>query len=752
MSTSDRRRSGFWDSLPAVPEKIPPAWHCSGLPGDFAIRMIPEQISGHPGTLLHEIFEARAAAQPNDAAVISGGRVATYSELDAHANRIARYLRIRGVGRGAVVALLLPRSVDAYASILGILKAGAAYVPVDPEYPPERMAWIVENSGAVATLTAADLAEVARESPEALPRDGNGANPHDLCYVIYTSGSTGRPKGVMVEHRNACHLVTSESTIFGVRRGDRVYQSASLSFDLSVEQIWLAFGAGATLVAATSEMACAGPDVSRQLAEYGVTVLSCVPTLLSMLDPAAEDLPSLRLLILGGETCPNQLVERWARPGRRIVNTYGPTEATVIATYADLSTDKPVTIGRPVPGYFIYLLDDNLRPVARGETGEICIGGAGVARGYIGLPDETRARFVPDPFAAGEARMYRSGDLGRMDGEGNIEFRGRADGQVKLRGMRVELGEIEAALLRDDSVRAAACAVRESVRGDLQLAAWVVPRTNAAVDEERLRAGLRRWLPTWMVPSPIQTVAELPRLPSGKLDRAALTAMTPEPRVRRALRQVRPPRNGTERKLIRVWSGLFRPLQVSVDDDFFLDLGGHSLLAAWMVSELRKDDRFASLTVRDIYNLPTISRLASAIDDRIDARVEPRADSSGTGSSFFAGAVQSAGLYFVFALPRRAMDHAVARLFPSGSPSSCGGVFFVGTGKRRCGAAYPGSRGRLCQMDCARPNPARAVPAMGRVLPAVVVRADADSKPTSDPFGRNASAAICISTPRRSNR
>ncbi len=615
--------------------------------------MVPEQSFVLPGLLLHQIFEARAAAQPDDAAVVFGGRTTTYSELDARANQVARCLRKRGVRRGSLVAMLLPRSVDAYASILGILKAGAAYVPVDPEYPPERIAWIVEDSAAAATLTAADLAGIAGESSAALPPDAGPVNSQDLCYVIYTSGSTGRPKGVMVEHRNACHLVTEEGRIFGVRRGDRIFQGASLSFDLSVEQIWLAFAAGATLIAGTPEMACAGPDLSRQLADCGVTVLSCVPTFLCMLDPALRDWPALRLLILGGETCPDQLVERWARPGRRIVNTYGPTETTVIATYADVSPGQPVTIGRAVRGYRVHILDDEQRPVPDGETGEICIGGAGVARGYLGRPAETRARFVPDPFVAREgARMYRSGDLGRRNGEGNIEFMGRADGQVKLRGLRVELGEIESALLRDDSVRAAACAIREGVCGDMQLVGWVVPREEGSVNEERLRAQLRRWLPAWMVPSLIEAVDELPRLPSGKLDRAALSAVTPRRRVPRA----RPlPANAIERRLTEVWNGLFHPLQVSVDDDFFLDLGGHSLLAAWMVSELRKDARFEWLTVRDIYSHPTISRLAAAIGARCSS--SPRKSRASRGGlqerqrlrHFLAGAIQSASLYFVFA-------------------------------------------------------------------------------------------------------
>jgi non-ribosomal peptide synthetase-like protein len=563
--------------------------------------------------------------RPDDVAVVAGIRSATYSELDARANQLARYLRTRGVKRGAAVAMLMPRSIEAYTAILGILKAGGAYVPIDPEYPADRISWIVENCGAVATVTETDLCRIAAESSEALLCN---ATPGDLCYVIYTSGSTGRPKGVMVEHRSACHLVEAERSIFGVRREDRVYQGASLCFDLSVEEIWLAFSAGATLVAATPDS-----DLS------GVTVLSCVPTLLSMLD---GDLPGLRLLILGGETCSTQLVERWARPGRRIVNTYGPTETTVIATYADVSPGRRVTIGRPVPGYRVYLLDDQLRPVPQGLTGEICIGGAGVARGYQGLEDETRARFVPDPFEAG-ARMYRSGDLGRLDRSGAIEFAGRADGQVKLRGFRVELGEIESAMLRDEGVRAAVCTLCESASGDPQLVGYVVPR-NGSTDQKRLLSQLRRWLPAYMVPSRIETVSDFPRLPSGKLDRGLLQAREARHQVRAA-----PPRDRAERKLMEVWERLFGTQQVSVNDDFFLDLGGHSLFAARMVSELRKDSAFASLTIRDVYSHPTISQLACAVRSRVHSSGTPRVvRATPRLRHFLAGVVQTASLYFVF--------------------------------------------------------------------------------------------------------
>ena len=610
-------------------------------------------------------------ARPQAVAVLWGDRATTYATLEAGANRLAHYLRDRGVGRGTCVAMLLPRSPEAYATILAILKSGAAYVPIDPEWPAERAAYVLRDSGARALVTTSALAarhaayggQVIRVDGDdrtairaASPRRPSwrdvAATPDDLCYVIYTSGSTGRPKGVMVEHRHALHLVRAEKRLYGVRHDDRVYQGASLAFDLAVEEIWLAFAAGATLVAATEEMTRSGMDLPGLLAARGVTVLSTVPTLLSMMD---GDIPTLRLLILGGEVCPPALVERWSRPGRRILNTYGPTETTVIATCAELRPGCPVTLGRAVPGYRIYLLDEALRPVPPGAPGEICIGGPAVARGYVGRPDETRARFLPDPFAPADetgARMFRTGDHGRLDPDGQLEFLGRRDGQTKIRGYRVELGEVESALAGDGSVRAAACAVREDVPGVQQLVGYVVPGEGARIDEEAMRNRLRRRLPHFMIPALIEAVDALPRLPSGKLDRAAL----PRPRDRRRTTAAG---GATERSIAAVWERLFRPQAVPLDAHFFLDLGGHSLLAARMVSELRKEPRFASVSVSDVYEHPTVTRLARALEARRGAPQPLRTATTPSGSAtrprpvggrrhVLAGGLQALGLYPLF--------------------------------------------------------------------------------------------------------
>ncbi|HEV8322059.1 MAG TPA: Pls/PosA family non-ribosomal peptide synthetase [Myxococcota bacterium] len=641
--------------------------------------------------LLHEIFEVQADRRGTRVAVAVGDEHTSYDTLERRANRLARYLRRRGVRRGSLAALLLPRGADAYAALLGVLKAGAAYVPLDPEYPDERVRDVLADCRAAALVTTAgrarphasfggavvcvdaDAAAIGAESPRRLSRGETGAAPGDLCYVIYTSGSTGRPKGVMIEHRSASHLVRCEGDLFGVRPEDRVYQGFSLSFDASVEEVWLAFQAGATLVPATPDLARAGPDLGRQLSARGVTVLSCVPTLLVM---SETDAPTVRLIVFGGEVCPPELVERWARPGRRVVNTYGPTETTVIATYADVRPGGRVPLGRPVPGYRVHVLDDALRPVRRGEAGEICVGGIGVARGYVGHAEENAARFVPDPFAPRDqprARLYRTGDLGRVDSDGNLEFLGRRDSQVKVRGFRVELAEIESALLEVGGVRAAACAVRADAPGEEQLVGYVVPRAGAAIDQERLRVALRRRLPAFMVPALFQKMQELPHLPSGKLDRAALPAPTPPkaPKPRDAHTGSGRPaalgRTPTERRIAEVWEALFRPQPVALDDDFFLDLGGHSLLAARMVSALRRDPRFAGVAMLDVYEHPTIASLAATVDaatgpaqksarPRRDALPAPLAaeanaarDAAARRRHVVGGLLQTGGLYLVFA-------------------------------------------------------------------------------------------------------
>ncbi|MEY2427441.1 MAG: hypothetical protein QOJ40_326, partial [Verrucomicrobiota bacterium] len=439
-----------------------------------------------------------------------------------------------------------------------------------------------------------------------------GLTPNDLCYVIYTSGTTGQPKGVQIEHRSVCHLVRAEAEIFGVQTQDRVYQGFSIAFDASVEEIWLAFFAGATLVVGTREMMQAGPALSRVLSEAGITVLSCVPTLLLMME---DDVPSVRLLILGGEACPPHLVKRWWKPGRRVFNTYGPTEATVVATWTECHPDRPITIGRPLPEYLACILDDRLQPTSAGVAGELCLGGIGLARGYLRQPELTRQKFIFSSVNGGaEQRLYRTGDLTRWTPNGEIEFLGRIDTQVKIRGFRVELGEIESALMECPGVRAAAVVLHEDVSGLQQLVAYLVNREEASCDEAGLRSRLRERLPAYMVPGRLEFLPQLPTLPSGKVDRKRLPS--PAPRAVETKPGLLPPRTALEKQIAAEWQNLFTPLPVSIRADFFLDLGGHSLLAARMISELRKTPELEALSMLDVYRHPTIESLAGQFEKR----------------------------------------------------------------------------------------------------------------------------------------
>jgi non-ribosomal peptide synthetase-like protein len=617
-----------------------------------------------PG-LLHELFERQADTRPEATALLFGGESTSYGELERRANQVARWLRQEGVGRGDRVGLWLPRGQEVYGAMLGILKAGAAYVPLDPEYPAERVVFVLEDCRARAVVTTSAMAEriggfsggvlaldestaaIAAQSGVRLQNQDIDLTPEDLCYVIYTSGTTGKPKGVEIEHRSACHLVRAEGDIFQVRPEDRVFQGFSIAFDASVEEIWLAFFAGATLAPGTQEMMRAGEVLSQKLEAAGVTVLSCVPTLLSMME---EDVPTVRLLILGGEVCAPDLVKRWWKPGRRVFNTYGPTEATVIATYAECRPDRPVTLGRPLRNYCALILDEQLRPLAAGAAGELCLGGAGLARGYAGRPELTREKFI-DWAENGEfpRRLYRTGDMARWTDGGEIEFLGRMDTQVKIRGYRVELSEIESALLECPGVKAAAVALREDVPGEPQLAAYLVPRGAAPPDLEAVRASLRARLPVFMMPAQWEVLAELPALPSGKVDRKKLPAPRGQPAE--AQREITAPRTALERQIAAVSEKLFAPARVSARDDFFLELGGHSLLAARMVSALRRQPPLEQLSMLDVYQHPTIEKLAAEFEKRRRAQDPERPAEEYQAvpfwRHFFCGTAQLFSLVFI---------------------------------------------------------------------------------------------------------
>ncbi|KAB8182919.1 Pls/PosA family non-ribosomal peptide synthetase [Microbispora catharanthi] len=637
---------------------------------------------------LHHVFEARCDLTPRATALECGQLRLTYAALDARANRLAHLLRDLGIGRGARIAILLPRSVHTYVALLAVGKAGAAFVPIDPQSPPDRVGYILDDAGADLVLTTSDRsfavvalghrvldldasAGLVAAAPVTRPLDGAADDDDPVAYVMYTSGSSGRPKGVEVAQSSICNFLDVVPGLYGVRPHDRVYQGMTISFDFSVEEIWPTWSAGAALVAGPAGLPQFGAELADFLDRSRITMLYCVPTLLATIP---RELPSLRTLIVGGEPCPPRLVERWSRPGRRILNTYGPTEATVTATCAELLPGRRVTIGRPLPTYSVVLLDERRDPVPDGEVGEICIGGPGVARGYIGRPDLTADRFIEHPLASPGGRLYRTGDLGRVTATGEIEYLGRADSEVKIRGHRVDLGEIENVLLEDAGVAEAVAALMPvpgtGASGD-ELAAYVVPakgngngRDSGRALVGRLHDRLRRRLPSYMLPSFLDVVAALPAMPSGKVDRRRL----PPPTGRRLVASgpVTPAESDLETRLREVWAEAFGvdPESLSVEADFFTDLGGHSLLAARVVSLLRAGEIGAGLAVRDLYANPTVRRLAAHLGGRTgvpprDARAAPLRH--GGRRIALAGAVQSAVIYLlllVITLPVSVTLHA----------------------------------------------------------------------------------------------
>ncbi len=450
-----------------------------------------------------------------------------------------------------------------------------------------------------------------------------GPRPSDPAYVIYTSGSTGQPKGIVVSHRSICHFLRAENDLLGVRAEDRVYQGFSVAFDMSFEEIWISYLVGATLWIAPAESVADPDHLASAALRQRLTVLHAVPTLMGLID---DPLPTVRLINLGGEACPDALVNRLARPGRALFNTYGPTETTVSATLARLAPGRPVTIGTPLPNYGLMILDASRRPVPAGEIGELAVFGPGVAIGYLGRPELTADRFIPNPFAVTpeEARIYRTGDLGRIDSNGQIAYLGRADGQVKLRGFRIELAEIEAALADQPGVAATAVVLQPSSLGD-ELVGFVVPgvEANGELEPAALRKVLAARLPAYMVPGRIEFVGQLPRLPSGKIDRKALPDLSPEPVTASGRNGSHTPRNRDEAALFSALAKLFPAGVIGPDADFFDDLGGHSLLVARLVSSLRSDPAYAEMSIQDVYRQRRLVAIAETMKERRE-RSRPR--------------------------------------------------------------------------------------------------------------------------------
>ena len=597
------------------------------------------------GQSVHQMFEAQAARNPGAAALVVDGATLSYGELDARANRLAHHLRARGVGPDVRVGLCVERSFDMMTGLLAILKAGGAYLPLDPAYPQERLAYMLEDAAPALLLTQQALLE--RLPAGAVPvvcldRDAGLlaglpasalsalARPANLAYVMYTSGSTGKPKGGMIEHAQLANLVCAQAHKLREHQCRSVLQFASLSFDMSVEEIFPALAMGACLVVRPAGMLIPDGEFLALIEAHGIDAVN-LPTgfwheWVSLLNAGQSRLPrSLRLLAVGGERVSAERYRQWARHSQgqagTWINAYGPTENTVNSTTQEMAfgqacAQADMPIGRPLPNTEAYILDAHCNPVPAGVAGELYVAGAGLTRGYLNRPGLTAEKFVPHPFSAAPgARMYQTGDLARYLADGRIEYLGRGDQQVKLRGFRIELGEIEAALMALPQLREAAVLARQHATGEQRLVGYLVAHegvAGAALEAAALRLALLRTLPDYMVPAHFMVLDKLPLSPNGKLDRKAL----PAPDLTARSQQYVAPSTPTEATLAAIWAEVLKLDRIGVHDNFF-DLGGHSLLATQMKSKICTAFGI-DLQLRTLFEAADIASLAQRIDTDIE--------------------------------------------------------------------------------------------------------------------------------------
>jgi amino acid adenylation domain-containing protein len=566
-------------------------------------------------TTLPALVEAQARRTPHLVALAAEGERLTYAEMEARANRLAHRLLEMGVAPEERVALCLEMGIDAIVGLLGIMKAGAAYLPLDPAAPAERTAFMLDESGARVVVTSPALADRPWGDRARVVMDGDaglsgfpetapavGTTSRHLAYLLYTSGSTGRPKGVLVEHRGVCNSATAFARVHDIGEGDRMLLLAPLHFDSSVVEMFATLTTGAELHLPRGAAFFPGAEQLQLLERERITHAKFTPSSLAALPHGP--LPHLRTVSAGGEACTAELVERW-KDGRRFLNFYGPTETSVRVTFHECGGDEGAPpLGRPIPNARLYVVDAAMRPLPAGMPGELCIGGVPVTRGYLGRAALTAERFVPDPFGTQPgARLYRTGDRARWRSDGKMEYLARLDGQVKIRGFRIETGEIEALLRRAPGVAECVVVAREDEPGDRRLVAYVVG--SAPVDA--LKAALRERLPEYMVPAAFVYLPQLPLMASGKLDRHALPA--PE---QGDAEELAPPRTPVEEVLAGAWAELLRVPRVGIDENFFA-LGGHSLLATRLLSRVRQ--LFGvEVPLRGLFEAPTVAGLAAEVE------------------------------------------------------------------------------------------------------------------------------------------
>jgi len=584
---------------------------------------------------LHKLFEKRCEQFDSDAAehiAIDYGAVKyTYTDLLDRSRQLARHLQAQGVGAADRVALLLDRSLDLYASVLACSMLDATYIPLDASFPAPRISYICDDAKVTLVVSLHGLSQRmpqldvpvflldtchreidAQSTDEIDVASTKEVDP--LAYVIYTSGSTGRPKGVAVRQSSICNFLDTAARHYGFQADDRVFQSLTIAFDYSFEEIWVPLMAGATLVPAPSGVRLVGSELKDYLAEQEITAWCCVPTILRTV---SVGLPRLRLLMVSGEECPADVIAPWCSNGRRILNAYGPTETTVTATWSVVTTVESLSIGGPLPSYAIIILDpDTGNPVEPGQTGEICVGGIGVADGYLNRPEQTAAAFIPDFVGLPEnprGMLYRTGDLGRFTESNTIEYRGRIDTQVKIRGYRIELGEIEAIARSIESVGNAVVQPVDPDGSGAVLAAYLTPKAcGMSIDTGEVDSVIRKALPSYMVPYYYETLAALPMLPSDKVDRKALPAPT-SARAVAADSEYVAPATSLESTLVRLMAETMQIENVSTTADFFDHLGADSLKLAAFVTAIRKDTGIRRVSMRSLYTHTTIQALAEHI-------------------------------------------------------------------------------------------------------------------------------------------
>ena len=575
---------------------------------------------------VHELVQAQAARTPNATAVIFENEQLVYGELNQRANQLAHHLQKLGVGPDVLVGLCVERSLDMVVGLLGILKAGGAYVPLDPTYPQERLSFMLEDAKVPVLLTQSRLAErfpgssarvlcldsdwlvIARESAA---NPASQVKPENLAYVIYTSGSTGKPKGVQIPHRAVVNFLTSMSQKPGMTKQDRLLAVTTLSFDIAGLEIYLPLTLGASVEIVSREVASDGSQLLSKLASSGATVMQATPATWRMLLEAGWEGSHGLKALCGGEAVSRKLVNQLSQKTSALWNMYGPTETTIWSTTTQLGPGEgAVPIGQPIANTQIFVLDKVRQPVPIGVAGELHIGGEGLARGYFKRPELTAEKFIASPFSPEpEARLYKTGDLVRYLPNGDIEFLGRIDHQTKIRGFRVELGEIEAVMRQHHAIHETVVVVREDNPGDQRLVAYIVPVPGSTPTAAELRDFLREKLPEYMVPSAFVTLDAMPLTPNGKVNRRALPA--PYDSDLAARETFEAPRDALESQLVKIWESVLGVQPIGVRHNFF-ELGGHSLLAVRMMQRVER--AFGrKLPVATLFQAPTIEQLAAIV-------------------------------------------------------------------------------------------------------------------------------------------